>query len=144
MASGSAFGRSPSCFPVFSDEGDRAPSLAAGLPSPLHRRRPPRLDAPEIVRLFAARDADVAIWDAKKTVRLSPAIMHDRAGYTPYEGLSVTGWPQIVLSRGRIVVRDGALHVALGVERREGLVEHQHELVLARERVGEALDLRTA
>ena len=31
--------------------------------------------------------------------------MHDRTGYTPYEGLSVTGWPEIVLSRGRVVVR---------------------------------------
>jgi dihydropyrimidinase len=64
--------------------------------------------------LAVGSDADIAIWDAKKTVRLSAAIMHDRAGYTPYEGLSVTGWPQIVLSRGRIVVRDGALQVAPG------------------------------
>jgi dihydropyrimidinase len=59
-------------------------------------------------------DADVAIWDAKKTVRLTASIMHDRTGYTPYEGLSVTGWPEIVLSRGRVVVRDGTLQVAPG------------------------------
>jgi dihydropyrimidinase len=64
--------------------------------------------------LAIGSDADVAIWDAKKTVRLTASIMHDRAGYTPYEGRSVTGWPQIVLSRGRIVVRDGALQVAPG------------------------------
>ena len=64
--------------------------------------------------LAIGSDADIAIWNAKKTVRLSASIMHDRAGYTPYEGLSVTGWPEIVLSRGRIVVRDAALHVAPG------------------------------
>jgi dihydropyrimidinase len=64
--------------------------------------------------LAVGSDADVAIWDAKKTVRLTASIMHDRAGYTPYEGLSVTGWPQIVLSRGRIVVRDGTLQVTPG------------------------------
>jgi dihydropyrimidinase len=64
--------------------------------------------------LAIGSDADIAIWDASKTVRLSADIMHDRAGYTPYEGLSVTGWPDIVLSRGRVVVRDGALQVAPG------------------------------
>ena len=41
-------------------------------------------------------------------------MMHDRTGYTPYEGTSVTGWPETVLSRGRVVVRDGNLHVAPG------------------------------
>ena len=64
--------------------------------------------------LAIGSDADIAVWDPKETVRLSAPGMHDRAGYTPYEGLSVTGWPDIVLSRGRIVVRDGALHVAPG------------------------------
>jgi dihydropyrimidinase len=64
--------------------------------------------------LAVGSDADIAIWDAKKTVRLTASIMHDRTGYTPYEGVSVTGWPQIVLSRGRVVVRDGALQVAPG------------------------------
>src|SRR5215472_721921 len=51
--------------------------------------------------LAIGSDADIAIWNAKKSVRLSASIMHDRSGYTPYEGLSVTGWPEIVLSRGR-------------------------------------------
>jgi dihydropyrimidinase len=64
--------------------------------------------------LAVGSDADIAIWDPKKTVRLTASIMHDRTGYTPYEGLSVTGWPEIVLSRGRVVVRDGALQVTPG------------------------------
>jgi dihydropyrimidinase len=64
--------------------------------------------------LAVGSDADVAIWDAKKTVRLAADIMRDRTGYTPYEGMTVTGWPQVVLSRGRVVVRDGALHAAPG------------------------------
>jgi dihydropyrimidinase len=64
--------------------------------------------------LVVGADADVAIWDAKKTVRLSASMLHDRTGYTPYEGMSVTGWPGTVLSRGRVVVRNGALHVAPG------------------------------
>jgi dihydropyrimidinase len=64
--------------------------------------------------LAIGSDADIAVWDPKRTVRLSASGMHDRAGYTPYEGLSVTGWPRTVLSRGRVVVRDGALQVAPG------------------------------
>jgi dihydropyrimidinase len=64
--------------------------------------------------LAVGSDADIAIWDTKKTVQLSASLMHDRTGYTPYEGLSVTGWPDIVLGRGRIVVRDGELKVAPG------------------------------
>jgi dihydropyrimidinase len=64
--------------------------------------------------LAVGSDADIAIWDPHKTVRLTGALMHDRTGYTPYEGRSVTGWPEIVLSRGRVVVRDGKLQVAPG------------------------------
>jgi dihydropyrimidinase len=64
--------------------------------------------------LAIGSDADIAVWDPKATVRLAAPGMHDRAGYTPYDGLSVTGWPAIVLSRGGVVVRDGALQVAPG------------------------------
>ena len=64
--------------------------------------------------LAVGADADVVVWDPARTVRLSSALLHDRAGYTPYEGRSLTGWPETVLSRGRVVVRDGSLHVAPG------------------------------
>ena len=64
--------------------------------------------------LAIGADADVAIWNPAKAVRLTAAMLHDRTGYTPYEGRVVNGWPETVLSRGRIVVRDGALHVAPG------------------------------
>lgn len=59
-------------------------------------------------------DADIAIWDPKRKATLGAATMHDRTGYTPYEGRSVTGWPVTVLSRGRIVVEDGTLRASAG------------------------------
>ena len=34
-------------------------------------------------------------------------MMHDLAGYTPYAGRKLRGWPVTVLSRGRVVVADG-------------------------------------
>jgi len=41
-------------------------------------------------------------------------MMHDAVGYTPYEGHLYKGWPEIVLSRGRIVVEGGQLKVERG------------------------------
>ncbi len=64
--------------------------------------------------LAVGSDADVAIWNPSKTVRLTATMLHDRAGYSPYEGRPLTGWPETVLSRGRIVVRDRQLHVVPG------------------------------
>ena len=34
--------------------------------------------------------------------------------YTPYEGCLVTGWPEKVLPRGEVIVRDETLHVSSG------------------------------
>jgi dihydropyrimidinase len=59
-------------------------------------------------------DADLALWDPTRRVRVSAAMLHDRVGYTPYEGRELTGWPVVVLSRGRIVVEHGRLEAERG------------------------------
>ena len=59
-------------------------------------------------------DADIAIWDPKKRVTLTAEGMHDLTGYTPYEGREVVGYPQTVLSRGRIIIEDGQLKAKPG------------------------------
>jgi dihydropyrimidinase len=59
-------------------------------------------------------DADIAIWDPGKRVALTASMMKDNVGYTPYEGMSVTGWPTTVLSRGRVVVENERLKVERG------------------------------
>jgi len=59
-------------------------------------------------------DADIAIWDPDLAVTVTADKLHDRVGYTPYEGRQIHGWPQTVISRGRIVVEDGELKVAAG------------------------------
>ena len=59
-------------------------------------------------------DADMAIWDPNRRVALSDEAMHDRAGYTPYAGRIVRGWPVTVLSRGRVIVEDGRLAAPAG------------------------------
>jgi dihydropyrimidinase len=59
-------------------------------------------------------DADLALWDPHKQVRISHEVLHDGCDYTPYEGIDVTGWPIATLVRGRFVVRDGQLVGAPG------------------------------
>jgi dihydropyrimidinase len=54
-------------------------------------------------------DADIAIWDPERRVKVGTAMLHDNVGYTPYEGMELTGWPVTVLSRGRVVIDDGKL-----------------------------------
>lgn len=64
--------------------------------------------------LLPGYDADIAIWDPAREVTLTDAIMHDRTGFTPFAGRSVTGWPETVLVRGQEVVAGGALMGAPG------------------------------
>ena len=59
-------------------------------------------------------DADIAIWDTQSVVTVGDGMMHDRAGYSPYAGRKLQGWPTQVFSRGRAVVEGGALKVRPG------------------------------
>jgi len=59
-------------------------------------------------------DADIAIWDPNVTRQISHDALHDRADYTPYEGIAVTGWPITVILRGHVMLRDGEIEGAKG------------------------------
>ncbi|GAB5377719.1 MAG: hypothetical protein AcusKO_41810 [Acuticoccus sp.] len=61
-------------------------------------------------------DADIAIWDPQETRTVTAADMHDNMDYTPFEGMEITGWPTMVLTRGRVAL-DGA---TLKAERGDG------------------------
>ena len=68
-------------------------------------------------RLAPGYDADVVIFDPNREKMIAPATLHETAGWTPYEGLRVTGWPRTVLLRGRIVVEDEQFVGDMGVGR---------------------------
>lgn len=59
-------------------------------------------------------DADIAIWDPDLVRTVHHADLHDGADYSPYEGLTLRGWPVTVLLRGKVMLRDGQLEGALG------------------------------
>jgi len=52
-------------------------------------------------------DADIVVFDPERQVTLSAKTLHMKVDYNPYEGRQVTGAPDTVLSRGRVIVEDG-------------------------------------
>lgn len=50
-------------------------------------------------------DADIVVWDPTATRVVDGSIMQSKAGYSPYDGWAITGWPEVVLSRGDVVAR---------------------------------------
>ncbi|ANN79476.1 dihydropyrimidinase [Bordetella flabilis] len=59
-------------------------------------------------------DADLAIWNPDREVHVTASMLHDQVGYTPYESRTLRGWPETVISRGRVAVDEGLLHVERG------------------------------
>jgi dihydropyrimidinase len=62
-------------------------------------------------------DADIAMWDPARRVRITHDVLHDGSDYTPYEGIEVTGWPVTTIVRGTVVVHEGDLVGSKGVGR---------------------------
>jgi dihydropyrimidinase len=54
-------------------------------------------------------DADLVLFDPRPTRTLSAKELHSRAGFSPYEGLKLTGQVHTTVCRGQVVYRDGAV-----------------------------------
>jgi len=54
-------------------------------------------------------DADIVVFDPDKRVTLSAERSHSRIDYNLYEGTEVTGAPDVVLVRGKVIVEGGEL-----------------------------------
>lgn len=70
--------------------------------------------APQKGTLSVGADADVVIFDPERQVTLSVGGLHQHVDYCPYEGWTVRGYPEAVLSRGEVIVQDGAFIGATG------------------------------
>ncbi len=64
---------------------------------------------PQKGTIAVGSDADIVLWDPKKTMTIANENQHHGADYTPYEGIAVEGWPVLTMVRGKTVVKDGAL-----------------------------------
>jgi dihydropyrimidinase len=52
-------------------------------------------------------DADLVLSDPQARRVIDAARLKSRAGYSVYDGASVTGWPRFVLRRGQLLLADG-------------------------------------
>jgi dihydroorotase len=60
-------------------------------------------------RIAEGYDADFTIVDLRKRERITNRWMESRAGWTPYDGVEVTGWPRGTIIRGRRVMWEGEI-----------------------------------
>jgi len=60
--------------------------------------------------IAAGADADIVVYDPTLQQTLGVATHHMAVDYSAYEGMSITGGVSTVLSRGSVVIADGAFH----------------------------------
>jgi dihydroorotase len=60
-------------------------------------------------RIAVGYDADLSIVDLKRQETITNAWMRSKSGWTPYDGVSVTGWPVGTIVRGRRVMWEGEI-----------------------------------
>ncbi|MDE8346922.1 MAG: dihydroorotase [Acidocella sp.] len=58
-------------------------------------------------RICAGFDADLTLVDLRATRRIENSWIASPCGWTPFDGLTVTGWPIATIIRGHMAMRDG-------------------------------------
>ncbi|MFN4274983.1 MAG: dihydropyrimidinase [Ferrovibrio sp.] len=65
----------------------------------------------------AGADADLVVWDPKKTRRISAKTHHQKVDFNIFEGMEVEGINTVTISQGRIVYKDGDVRSVKGAGR---------------------------
>jgi dihydroorotase len=65
-------------------------------------------------RLAVDYDADYSIVDLKRRQRIDERWLASKCGWSPFVGMTVTGWPMATVIRGRVVMRDGEILIPAG------------------------------
>lgn len=60
-------------------------------------------------RIAVGYDADLTLVDLKARRAIRESWIASRCGWTPFDGMTVTGWPIATIVRGRVVMRDDQL-----------------------------------
>jgi len=56
--------------------------------------------------IVVGADADLVIWDPNREYQLTKENLHMNVDYSPYEDVTVKGYPALVLQRGKVIVRN--------------------------------------
>ncbi|OQR73411.1 dihydropyrimidinase-related protein 2-like [Tropilaelaps mercedesae] len=65
-------------------------------------------------RIAVGSDADIVVWDPQLVRKFTPANHHSAGDFNVFEKLICRGAPRFVVSRGRVVVNEGEVHVSQG------------------------------
>lgn len=60
-------------------------------------------------RLAAGYDGDLTVVDLKARRTITNDWIESKCGWTPFDGVTVTGWPVMTVVRGHVAMRDGVL-----------------------------------
>jgi dihydroorotase len=63
-------------------------------------------------RIAAGYDADLTVVDLRRKATITDSAVASRSGWTPFDGMAVTGWPVGTVIRGRRVMWEGELVAA--------------------------------
>ncbi len=61
---------------------------------------------PQKGTIAVGSDADLVLWDRNKEYQLTKENLHMNVDYSPYEDITVKGYPALVLQRGKVIVED--------------------------------------
>jgi len=92
--------------PVLWTEGVRAGKITANQFVAYNCTNPAKIFGlyPRKGALVPGADADIVIWDPDKKVKYGVAHSHQRTDYNLYEGWELTGYPEKVFLRGKMIV----------------------------------------
>ncbi|XP_068179653.1 dihydropyrimidinase isoform X2 [Antennarius striatus] len=94
---------------------------------------------PQKGRIAKNSDADVVIWDPKKTRKISAKTHHQAVDYNIFEGMECHGVAAVTISRGKVVYEEGKLNVSPGHGKfihRQPYSEYVYKRINQREQVG--------
>ena len=90
---------------------------------------PARINAlPGKGTIAAGYDADLVVFDPAQELTVDGAALHMGTDFSPFDGRTLTGWPAVVVSAGRVVLDAGGFHDPGPVGQfvaRNGFREHQ-------------------
>ena len=60
-------------------------------------------------QLVVGFDGDVCLTDLKRTERVGDRGYFTKVGWSPYDGMEMTGWPVMTIVGGQVVFRDNEI-----------------------------------
>lgn len=59
--------------------------------------------------IMVGSDADLTVIDLKRKRKVRSGELHHKCGWTPYEGMTLAGWPTMTILRGEVVAENGEI-----------------------------------